>query len=30
MKHVHWGWLILAYLIGSFFPISKFLGSVKL
>lgn len=28
-KHVHWGWLILAYLVGSFFPLTKLTGTVK-
>lgn len=26
---MHWIWLIAAYLLGSFFPISKILGMVK-
>jgi hypothetical protein len=26
---MHWFWLIVAYLIGSFFPVSKILSAVK-
>lgn len=25
----HWLWLVVAYLLGSFFPVSKILGAVK-
>lgn len=27
-RSVHWGWLLLAYIVGSLFPFSKFLGKV--
>jgi len=26
---MHWMWLIAAYLLGSFFPVSRILGGLK-
>ena len=28
-KSIHWAWLLLAYLIGSFMPITKILPGAK-